>query len=218
MQSQFHSYSRCFLSPPSHLHLHGFTAAPLQQVQGEKRELCEGKPIWKQSLAINHSDWFDYSVPDATGRTLLYNSSTENTSCCIPSPSRSDTTKGYSPKATASPKNWIHHSRQSEAAAFNLPSYCKCTIKYSVMPAIHELKEPLKDQFYFIFVKLYLNYYGQACIAELGSAHGFWRRKRRAIIWRWTVGGAHQASLGRVLQASEAQLSVSTCSITTVWI
>lgn len=74
-------------------------AAWLQQVRrGERGELCEGKPIWKQSLTINHSDWFDYSVPDATGRTVLYDSSTENTSCLIPSPSKSDTTEGNSPK------------------------------------------------------------------------------------------------------------------------
>lgn len=216
MQSRFHSYSRCFSSPPSHLHHHAFTAAPLQQVQGEKGELCEGQPIWKQSLTINHSDWFDYSVPDATGRAVLYDSSTENTSCCIPSPPRSDTTEGSSPQQQ--PRLKTEFSRQSDAAAISLLSYCKCTIKHSTDAGNSRTKELPKDQFCFIFVKLHLNYYGQAWIAELSSAHGFWRRKRRAIIWRWTAGGAHQASLGRVLEGSEAQLSVSTCSIITVWL
>lgn len=35
------------------------------------------------------------------------------------------------PKATASPKNWIHHSHQSEAAAFDRLNYSKCTFKHS---------------------------------------------------------------------------------------
>lgn len=113
---------------------------------GRKGELCEGEPIWKQSLTINHSDWCDYSVPDATGRTVLYNSSTENTSCRIPSPPRSDTTKGNSPKQQPGLKTEF-------TTAINQmlqPSICLVTVcailTTALMQAIQEL---LKDQFYF---------------------------------------------------------------------
>lgn len=131
LQSQFPSYSRCFSSPPCHPYLYGFTAAPLQQVQGKKgavwrqanlKAIIDHQPLWLVWLQCARCNWQDSAIPIFNKKYIRLHSIT----------SKEWHHRRQFPKAKASSRICIHHSRQSDPAAFKLLSYCKCTIRYSL--------------------------------------------------------------------------------------
>lgn len=123
MQSWFHSDSRCFSSPLSHLHRHGFTVLVLQQVSVKKKKksamwrqanlkaIIDHQPPWLVWLQCTRCNWLGTAKRSFNRKYTL--------SLSISFKKWQHYEKTQLPDATTMYKNWIHRGCHSNADPYN---------------------------------------------------------------------------------------------------